>query len=159
MSCGSSEGQNNSRLWVHSLSLVKWYLWLSPCNLSTNMKLRKEFEGGKKKKEARTHYKSDSATESCLIILLIKCEPEKNSFASPRARLGWQELKAARLFHRGEQERPSVQPDKGRLKSLRSPGPLPSTVGGARILPWEETCWVRHCHLDMLPLQRQITFQ
>lgn len=64
------------------------------------------------------HYKSDSATESCLIILLIKCEPEKNSFASPRARLGWQELKAARLFHRGEQECPSVQPDKGRLKSL-----------------------------------------
>lgn len=38
--------------------------------------------------EARVHYKSDSATENCLIILLIKCEPEKNSFPSPRARLG-----------------------------------------------------------------------
>lgn len=84
------------------------------------------------------HYKSDSATESCLIILLIKCEPEKNSFPSPKARLGWQELKAARLFHRGEQECPSVQPDKGRLKPLKSPEALPSTVGGGRILPWEE---------------------
>lgn len=60
-------------------------------SLVTPMKLRKK--NGKKnylteKKPPRVHYRSDSATENCLIILLIKCEPEKNSFFSPRAQLG-----------------------------------------------------------------------
>jgi len=96
MSCWNSEGWNNSQFWVHALSLVKWYLWLIPCNLSTIRKLRKYFFGGKKK--ARVHYKSDSATENCLIILLIKCKPEKHSFPSPRAQLGWQEFKGCSSF-------------------------------------------------------------
>lgn len=54
------------------------------------IKLRKKWKKNNltQKKPPRVHYRSDSATENCLIILLIKCEPEKNSFFSPRAQLG-----------------------------------------------------------------------
>lgn len=75
------------------------------------------------------HYRSDSATENCLIILLIKCEPEKNSFFSPRAQLGWQDFKV-QLFHKGKQVRPSVQTENGSLKTVNSLGVWPLTFLG-----------------------------
>lgn len=82
-----------------------------------------------RKNTPRVHYRSDSATENCLIILLIKCEPEKNSFFSPRAQLGWQDFKV-QLFHKGKQVRPSVQTENGSLKTVNSLGVWPLTFLG-----------------------------
>jgi len=87
----------------------------------------KNLEG--KKEKAGVHYRSESATENCLIILLIKCEPEKNSFFSPRAQLGWQDFKV-QLFHKGKQVRPSVQTENGSLKTVNSLGVWPLTFLG-----------------------------
>lgn len=100
-------------------------------SLVTPMKLRKKMEKKlpNRKNTPRVHYRSDSATENCLIILLIKCEPEKNSFFSPRAQLGWQDFKV-QLFHKGKQVRPSVQTENGSLKTVNSLGVWPLTFWG-----------------------------
>lgn len=57
---------------------------------------KKKRGGGAKK--ARVHCKSDSAEENCLIILLVMCELENNSFPSPRAQLGNRILKESSSF-------------------------------------------------------------
>lgn len=147
------------------ITLSYWYTtsvwWNRICGYShatraATLSWEKILEG--KKEKAGVYYRSDSATENCLIILLIKCEPEKNSFFSPRAQLGWQDFKEVQHFHKGKQVCPSVQTDNGSLKTMKSLGALPLTFGGSRNLPWE-ICWVRNCHMYTLSLQSQITFK
>lgn len=70
-------------------------------------KWEKNLKKKSKKKKSKSILQEWLCTENCLIILLIKCEPEKNSFPSPRAQLGWQEFKEEQLFHKGEQVCPS----------------------------------------------------
>lgn len=104
------------------------------------MKIRKEFEK-KKGEKFRSVLQEWLCTENCLIILLIKCEPEKNSFPSPRAQLGWQEFKEEQLFHKGEQ----VCPSHRQQEFENTEGPASSAVGfwEGRILPFEKICWVK----------------
>lgn len=117
------------------------------------MKMRKEFEkknkkGEKRKKKKKMLKKKGRSvlqewlcTENCLIILLIKCEPEENSFPSPRAQLGWQEFKEEQLFHKGEQVCPS--PRQQELENTEVTAGFAVDFWGGRILPFEKICWIK----------------
>lgn len=105
------------------------------------MKTRREFEKNKRKKKKKTVLQEWLCTENCLLILLIKCEPEKNSFPSPRAQLGWQEFKEEQLFHKGEQVCPSHRQQE--FENTEVTASFVVDFWGGRILPFEKICWVK----------------
>lgn len=115
----------------------------NPQETWTNMKMRREFKrkkGEKRGEKSRSVLQEWLCTENCLIILLIKCEPE-NSFPSPRAQLGWQEFKEEQLFHKGEQACPSHRQQE--FENAEVTVSFAIDFWGGRILPFEKICWVK----------------
>lgn len=151
MSCWNSEGQNNSLSAQHQFGeMISGYpqetwapTWKWEKNLKKKIKKGKKEKKRKKmlKKKGRSVLQEWLCTENCLIILLIKCEPDENSFPSPRAQLGWQEFKEEQLFHKGEQVCPS--PRQQELENTEVTAGFAVDFWGGRILPFEKICWIK----------------